>query len=623
MFFTLAVSARTADACGALTSRAVGTDPRTVPVPGPARLAWRSADGTAALIEWGARAAEGRPAPAVADGSAAPAGGAGIASGGPGGDGAAAGSALRAAASHAGTIWSAGPAAEIHARTSITRIDPVYLARLPSAVVLSDRASWAAAVAERITEADPAAVSAIVNMGFPLGDATPFRGVRALAARTRVRASAGEITETVEPSPETGAAGVRDAASEVASALVAAVAPVRGRPDPVDLSLTGGKDSRLIAAVLHAAGVPFRARTYGFPGHPDVVVAGLAARRLGVEHEVTEPRVTASSTQRVDVLGRLRSSVLVGDGMLSAFENLGGPDRGGSGSRPDLAPVLGGQGGELLRGGYARITAARIAQQFGAAEQMGPLAGLTRSAVATCRDTAASAVLLRRLAMRRSRLLRAGPRLAYLAALAPWFGSVGRDPHLALDDFYLVNRAGRWSAAARQAYAIAAPVVQPLFDHWVVRAARSAPIRDRLNDRLIHAVIGELCPPLLDVPLAGGRWKFDAAAPPSAGPEHDAWLARAPVTMPRGQPQRRAGFDWRRRYGIEVAQFLRGYVLDQEPAGELFGVVSRRAAERMLRVPHADPDAVWALATMAALASGDWLSARDQAGRTFEVPVPS
>ena len=165
-----------------------------------------------------------------------------------------------------------------------------------------------------------------------------------------------------------------------------AVAPLRDAPGPVELSLTGGKDSRLIAAALARAGVPARARTYGFPGHPDVVIAAQVARELGLEHEVVEPRTTGAAgpggttgtdgangadgagvggitgaariagaagsrvVQEVDVLGRLRATVLVADGMLSAFENVGRPD-------PDAgsATVIGGHGGELLRGGYAKI----------------------------------------------------------------------------------------------------------------------------------------------------------------------------------------------------------------------------------------------------------------------------
>ena len=48
----------------------------------------------------------------------------------------------------------------------------------------------------------------------------------------------------------------------------------------------------------------------------------------------------------------------------------------------------------------------------------------------------------------------------------------------------------------------------------------------------------------------------------------------------------------------------------------MFGIVSRRAAERCLASPQADPHAAWALATLAALLSGDWLSAREPAART-------
>jgi len=152
----------------------------------------------------------------------------------------------------------------------------------------------------------------------------------------------------------------------------------------------------------------------------------------------------------------------------------------------------------------------------------------------------------------------------------------------------------------------------------VVRAARAVPLDDRMSDRLLHGVISELCPSLADVPLAGKRWEFDKAQPPE-GPGREAWLARAPVPAPRGG---RAAFDWRRAYGEEVGNFLREYVLDQGGAGGLFSVVNRTSAERMLRTPQADPAAVWALATLAALVSRDWKNARDAPARTFEIAAP-
>ena len=84
--------------------------------------------------------------------------------------------------------------------------------------------------------------------------------------------------------------------------------------------------------------------------------------------------------------------------------------------------------------------------------------------------------------------------------------------------------------------------------------------------------------------------------------------------------------DWRRDYGEGMAKFLRGYVLDHGGASRMFGIVRRRAAERSLSSPQADAHAVWALATLAAMLSGDWLNARRLAvsrGRTASRPARS
>jgi len=352
----------------------------------------------------------------------------------------------------------------------------------------------------------------------------------------------------------------------VATALVEAVRPLGQAARPVELSLTGGKDSRLIAAALTAAEVPYRARTHGFDRHPDVVIAGMIADRLGLEHTVTEPRLPGAPGE-ADVLGRLRSAVLVSDGMLSAFENVGQPD-----PPVTAGPVqAGGHGGELLRGGYAQA------------------AWRTPAAL----SAAGAAELFRRMTTRRLSLLRPAAATAYLASLAPSAAALARGPLSALDDFYLVNRAGRWSAAARQAYLLRSPLAQPLFADRVVRAARAVPLWYRMSDRLHRAVLEALCPELAGLPLAGSPWHGEPRTPANALP--------APVALG----------DWRRDYGEGLARFLRGYVLDHGEASPMFGIVRRRAAERSLRVPHADPHAAWALATLAALVSGDWLNARE------------
>jgi asparagine synthetase B (glutamine-hydrolysing) len=502
------------------------------------------------------------------------------------------------AASFAGTIWASDESAgTVFARTAITRVDPVFVTRAGRAAIICDRATWAASVAGRLGDPDPLHYAGLLGPGYPLGAVTPFSGVHALGPATACRALAGQVKETErarlrEHAPAArghGAAdsGAGDSGSLVAEALVAAVAPLRDASAPVELSLTGGKDSRLIAAALATAGVPVRARTYGFPDHPDVVLAAQVAWELGLPHEVAEPKTAgdgdAPAVQEVDVLARLRATVLVADGMLSAFENVGRPD-------PDPDPAaaaiaIGGHGGELLRGGYAKLIPGSAA-----------------------RRAAGSAELLRRLTMRRVPLLRTRWRTAYGASLAPWGAAVAARPQPALDDFYLVNRAGRWSAAARQAYSIRSVLAQPFFDSAVVHATRTAPLSERLDDRLIRAATGALRPALLDIPLAGDRWKSGPALPPAPA------VPAAPS---------RSRFDWRRGYGDEVARFLQAYVLDTGSAGGLFAIVSRPAAERLLRPPHTDPVTVWALATLATLISQDWLSARVTDGRTFAIPVPA
>jgi len=563
MFFTLAVSAGSPERCAALAERAALADPGLMPVPGPAATVWRSADRCAALLRWG-QPDEGQPGQPGAG-----------ADGGP-----------PVTASRAGTIWAepsraegTGGGAAVRARTSVTRVDPVYLATVPGAAVLADRATWAAWTAGRLDDHDPRHLCALLNPGFPLGAATPFAGVTALAPSTEVRLAGGRaVTGPAGPAgpsgrPAGGPAGVLDGAKDVAAALVAVVAPLRGAGRPVELSLTGGKDSRLIAAALVAAGVPVTGRTHGFADHPDVTVAAEVARRLGIEHQVRTP---AAPGQQVDVLGRIRATVLVADGMLSAFENVGRPAPAASAPGSPLPLTAGGHGGELLRGGYAE-TAGRISGR-----------GRLRGALSPARRAARSAELLRRLTTRHLDLVHRGPAAGYLASLTPWAASLARHPLPALDDFYLVNRAGRWSAAARQAYLLRERLVQPLFDDRVVLAARAVPLADRVSGALSAAVLAELSPVLAGVALAG-------KAVPAAGTP--------------------APFDWRRQYGSAVASFLRGYILDTGADGGLFDVVSRPAAERLLDGQQPDRACVWALATLACLVSGDYRRARESTPR--------
>ena len=193
MYFTLAISAATSEACAALVTAAQGADPRAMPIPGPARLAWRSPDERAAVLRWGPGDAAQREA-------------------------------YRAAASHAGTIWISSGV--LCARTGVARVDPVYLAETPGAVVVSDRASWAAMATGRLNDHDPAMVGALLSLGYPMGAATPFRRVRAVDGGRMLRATCGRLVMASARAEDTDA-GPRGSAL-VGAALVEAVRPPAG-----------------------------------------------------------------------------------------------------------------------------------------------------------------------------------------------------------------------------------------------------------------------------------------------------------------------------------------------------------------------------------------------------------
>ena len=593
-YFTLAISAATRQGCAGLIAAALGTDPRVLPIPGPAAVTWRAPDERAAVLRWGRPSDHG-----LADRGPVDHGpGAWSADGSDGSAGAAGGH--HVAASHEGTIWADAEA--VYARTGLARVDPVYLTEIPGAALVCDRASWAAAVARASGHHDAVMVGAFLSMGYPIGAATPFRGVRALGRDRSLtvtggrpvvtRSRDGDADRGADRGEGVGAAARADPYEPVAAALVDAVAPLRDAGALVELSLTGGKDSRLIAAALTAAKVPFRARTHGSARHPDVIIAAMIAERLGVEHVVTEPKAPGAGPvpDEASVIRRLRSAVLVSDGMLSAFENVGWPD-------PQYAPEpvqVGGHGGELLRGGYTA-------------------AAWRNGRLARARSAARAPELFRRLTTRRLALLRPAAGREYLAALAPYAAGLPRGPLRTLDDFYLINRAGRWSATARQGYLMRSPLVQPFFGDRVVRAARSVPLEDRITDRLHRGVLAVLSPDLLELPLAGSGWKSGPRTP-----------GLPPATPGSGTgPGSATAGDWRRNYGDEMAGFLRDYVLDLGDAGRLFDIVRRPAAEAVLRLPQSDPEAAWALATLAALASGDWLNAREQAGPVRDPVAPS
>jgi hypothetical protein len=399
--------------------------------------------------------------------------------------------------------------------------------------------------------------------------------VRALPAHSTLRARDGRGEVVTRPLPAARPAGAlarRLQVRRLAHGLAEAVAPLAGEQELV-LSLTGGRDSRMIAAALHAGGVPFKAFTKGFDDDPDVVVAARIARILGADHWSKAPVLTDDGKAVIieDPLVRTQRMIRKVEGMLSTLYNVAGT------GAFRVAPQLTGAGGEQLRGGY--------------------LAGLN--------DIAPKRVKKRI----RDTFTRYDPyqtgwgRDLAQRALAPWASLAARDPLDALDKLYLYDRSGRWAGATRKAASLAGVMLYPLFDNLVTRRALGMDPAWRWSEGPIYQTIARLAPRLRDVPMAKKRWRF-AAEEPSGFFQRRSWLAQTPV--PAGRTVL-GGYDWRVHPDAALVARLREHILDG-PAG-LFEIVDRSAIEGVLSAtPFKEAHFAWQLFTASVLLSGSWMT---------------
>ncbi|XVQ10481.1 asparagine synthase-related protein [Spirillospora sp. CA-255316] len=488
---------------------------------------------------------------------------------------------------------------EVQAATAIARVCPVYHAEAGGVHVVGSRALLVHLVARAAAtgsvrpspDLDVLALQPMVRHGFFTNDETPFAGVRALPAASELTVRRGgrlEISRGDLPRAAPAPAGARQARKRVgrlAEALVVAAAPLARHREPVHLALSGGRDSRLMAAVLKAAGVPIRAITHGLADDPDVVLARRIARRLRVEHEV---RLTVPGENEDVVVGhpflRAYDVVRMCEGMTSAYERVGRWEP------YSLTPKTSGSGGETLRGGF-------LYDQ----EDVSP-EGIRR---------------------RVKTVFMAAPAFLTPAAQAraaedhrPWDEMAREDGFGVLDRLYLFYRSGRWIVGAHTATLMNNPYYHPFFDNRAVREALALPASWRASEEVVHRLIETLAPELAHVPPEGRRWRFEADGPRRRA-EWVAWRRRAPL-VPRG---RTSGFNWRRSFGPDFLAILRDQVACAPR--ELFEIVDEaKAKEHFAAVPKAWTNQIWHIYTLAVLLSGDWRRDRPDLP-PVRIPIPS
>lgn len=440
----------------------------------------------------------------------------------------------------------------ISASTSLAPADPVYYAQTGELCVIGNRALLVRLAAFGAIRYDVAALQSIARQGYFLSEETPYAGVRSLPPASRL--VAGErLTITTDPLPEGES---RTGSKQVAEGMLAAVEPLLQTPDPVRLTLTGGRDSRLVAALLHASGIPFHAVTSGFDDHPDVVVARQVAATLGVEHEVHAPPQTPDSELLVaHPADRVQNVLRVCEGMLSAYENITGE------AAYSRRPSLGGHNGEILRGGF--------------------LSGMEEATPAAVRRRTQSLFLAHHALFTDA----ANARAEELA----WRSDT---PHVP-DHLYLRFRVGRWHAASRAAMLRRGTPVQPFLDNRVIAAALELDPEYRHSERLVHKLIKMFAPALAGVPLEGGQWRFKS--------EGRFALLRSRAQRPAAKQVK--PWNWRVEPGEEIVKELERTILSSAGLGEIVRLDKVPAlfdGGRLTKAPL-----VWHLYTVASLLATD------------------
>lgn len=434
-----------------------------------------------------------------------------------------------------------------------------YARRLPGgAVALGNSPAALAALPPRALT-DPEALEDFLVAGWIFGGSSPWAGVerlppgRSTATGGVLRPSSGRL---VDPALEAAARPVHrdvEAGADLLRGTLAAVG--RDARGPVELGLSGGRDSRVVLAAAVAAGL--RPHTYTlalaedpqFPDTGDVVAARRVAAELGLDHEV---RVTTTDVDRSE---RWLRAVTGGVSAMDATPSTVEP-------RGRTPVVLTGAAVELgwLTHGLALTTApAETAIRGSVAAWIHRFPGHLGTAGAYGRTLARG--------MR-------GPR--------EWH-EAGLPSALLAEAFFAFERTANWAAPTHFAYAPFFDAVSPGWSADLLPILWSLDARDRELDRWRRGMIRALCPEIERLPFSGGSplWPDDA---------------RGGSYMLRGEKRDRVRrFVRSRALGSGVAKVpaqLAAFRALQEDVrravaedGRMAAVVDRRYAERLARTP--------------------------------------
>ncbi|NNM37965.1 hypothetical protein [Micrococcus luteus] len=346
--------------------------------------------------------------------------------------------------------------------------------------------------------------------GYSLEEVSPFAGVSRLPVDRSLeivqgRARLGDVppglrsTLTEDHTPEEGAEA---AAEAMLGAMDRVEAVLDGRP--VQLRLSGGKDSRTLLALLKGRDMEVHAVTFGEEHEPDPLVARMMTGRLGMPLTVTQPTPIDATGERERILTTLFQA---GGQPLSEAHTA---RYVGSNPRTPGEGIMLGQW-PLLKGGMAQ----------------------------RLRYTTADA--LRRVRARSNPdLLVESRRRPLEKALTRWFHEVPAQDRA--EKLYLYARqfrSGAYLHAHIAHYGRDATIAYPLGDAEVTAVADALTMGEKVSHRALFGALARIWPEVMAVPLGNNSWGFEQKGPDPtwSGP----FYAERTAPLPDREPAPRTG----------------------------------------------------------------------------------
>jgi hypothetical protein len=366
------------------------------------------------------------------------------------------------------------------------------------AAIVANRAAFVAALAGSAETGQEAGLW-LTAIGYRVGEATGWAGVEQVAQGERFVLQAQRVVRRNAPFSLPDMRGFDDALLEEGIAQAKAAILLAVGDGPIDLPITGGKDSRVVLALALAAGLRDRLTlfTRGYAEHPDVVVGAQIAAVTRLPHR-REPPLGSDMPADLSAAGFVRLLATIAyqaDGGMGGWDNV-------TGTAPGRQTLITGHFGELLKA-YAKTLPDGPLRPDAMVRLQGPFDPLD---------------LIRPAA--RDRLVE---RLAGQMEVHRRHGALEADlPDL----FYWRNRIPNWLGGIRGIKSFERQPVLPLGVPALMRLAFAMRPDERRMELAHFRILERLQPALVDVPFAHQAWH---AALPEAP-------VVAPVLTPDGAP---------------------------------------------------------------------------------------